>query len=63
MNKENFSKIYAWDKMINHLSHSKDDPRSRERKRVRVALKKLGGWVEEGKSIYDREKENTEISI
>lgn len=49
-------KLYAFDSILKHLSKAKDDPREREQKRARVAIKTINGWLQQGEKCYVKEE-------
>ena len=59
ISKKQFSKAYAMDKAIEHLSKAMSDRRRRERKRAEVALENVNEWLRQGEEAYEKEKEIT----
>ena len=53
--KLDFMKIYAFDRILEHLNESGGDKRSREQRRVSVALRHINQWLNEGSAAYEKQ--------
>lgn len=53
MTKEEYSKIGAFDKLMNHLSIAVKDPRKRERVRAKLATFHMNKYYKESEDEYE----------
>lgn len=51
--KEQYSKIYAYDKIVEHLTKNLNNKRKREQYRCQIALSTINKWLQEGKLIWE----------
>ena len=54
--KEVYVKLYAFNKLMEHLKRASVDARKRERERSKVALNTISKWLAEGEMSYDRKR-------
>ena len=56
-------KIYAFDRILEHLNKSGGDQRSREQRRVRVALRHINQWLTEGSHDYEKRQNKSKVEV
>lgn len=49
---ETFKKVYALEKILEHLHEGSQDPRKREKMRCQVALRTIGKWMDTGGELW-----------
>ena len=55
IDKDTYSKIYAFDSTFRHLEEATKDHRKKERMRANIGLKTLTKWYKQGEEEYDRQ--------
>lgn len=54
MTKDEHSKVYTFDHLIEHLNKAVKDPRKRERIRAMTAKSHINDWYKEGENDFER---------
>ena len=56
--KEVYARLYALEAILKHLDENENDPRKKERMRIKIAKRLIHNGIETGRGLYDASHRN-----